>query len=92
MTCNPHPTIMIAVAKQRHAEILAGADRHRLARLGQAEVDRRQPWSDLLAMVAVALVTLLATGAAAAQGGSGQTPHELDPATIAVQHVREAAS
>lgn len=102
MTCNPHPTVMIAVAEQRHAELRDEADRFRLAKLGQDDIDRRQPWSDLLAVAAVALPLLLAASAAAAQDKSSQTQHELeqaaqelaedDAATIAVQKVREAAS
>jgi hypothetical protein len=91
MTCNAHPTLMIAVAEQRHAEFRAEADRHRLANLGQDDADRRRPWVDLLTVAAVALAMLLAADVAPAQDGSPQTPHELEPATIAVQHAREAA-
>lgn len=102
MTCNPHPTVMIAVARQRQAEFRAEADRFRLAKLGRDDGDRRQPWFDLRAVVAAALALLLTAGAAVAQDGSPQTRHQFEPAThqlaegasasITVQQAPDAAS
>jgi hypothetical protein len=61
MSFGPHPRALIVITEQRRAEVAAQADQLRLVKLIQPNSGRRQPWSDLpaLSAVATALAPLL---------------------------------
>jgi hypothetical protein len=67
MSFGPHPNVLTLIAEERRADLLTEADQLRLLKLAQTNPDRRQPWSDLPALRAVATVLSLL---AALQRGS----------------------
>jgi hypothetical protein len=67
MSFGPHPNVLTLIGEERSADIHLQADQLRLLKLSQTNPDRRQPWSDLPALRAVATVLSLL---AALQRGS----------------------
>jgi hypothetical protein len=76
MTGFPHPSVAIAMAEERRAELLAQAQYHALAR--SAEGVARQPRRAPLPVLAAAAALLLAAGFAAAQETPAPPQAELE--------------
>jgi hypothetical protein len=76
MTGFPHPSVTIAMAEERRAELLAQAQHHALAR--SAEGVTRQPRRAPLPVLAEAAALLLAAGYAAAHEAPTPPAAELE--------------
>jgi hypothetical protein len=77
MTGFPHPNMVMAVAAQRQAEMLAEADRYRLVHRAQPDATPLRLWADLVAALAVAVMTALLR--AVTSIASVESPRPLDP-------------
>jgi hypothetical protein len=59
MSFQTHPMVMRHVAALRHADLLAEADRERLAQRAATGANPRPRWADLSAVLAVVLALML---------------------------------